>query len=203
MRFVFVVLILLLFSPGAICQTKEKTASVKFLLVELKSEKNKLDYFNAHKNPTELKHLSDDIAAQNLATINDYTDHFNYCPVYFYMDTNRQKIKDKQFEGYLFKGGYTILPANTIPDNETRFMVVKYGHPDDSLSIFQNTMGLIMYNYKLEPLQFIKKIRGKIPKQYYFTSKKYNIEYRPFATQLNNSFLNNYKKDTTGAEMNH
>ena len=201
MRFVFGVLILLLFSTEVIGQLKDRPDSVKFILVELKSEQNKLDYFKAHKNTTELKRLSDDVSAQNQANISDYTDHFTNCPVYFYMDTNRQKIRDKQFEGNLFKAGYALLPTNTIPHNEDRFLVVKFGYSEDSLSAFQNTMGLVLYNHQLQQLRFIKKIRGKIPKQYYFTSKKYNIEYRPFATQLNNSLLDSYKKDTTVSEQ--
>ena len=200
MRFLYWMIILLLTGHWVIGQIKNKPDSLKFLLVELKSEQNKLDYFKTHKNPSEFKRLSDDIIAQNQATIIDYTDHFSFCPVYFYMDTDRAKIKNARFNGILFKSGYKLIPDNTITPNETQFMVAKYGHTDDSLSIYQNTMGLVLYNHLLVQLQFIKKIRGKVPAQYSFTSKKYNIEYRPFATQLNNSLTNIYKKETSDAE---
>ncbi len=203
MRFLFRVQILLLLSTAAFGQTKQLPDSMKFLLVELKSEKNKLDYFRAHKTSNDLKRLSDDITATNQATINDYTDHFTYCPVYFYMDTNRQKIRDKQFDDIIFKGNYTLVPANIIPHNENRFLVVKFGYADDSLSVFQNTTGLVMYNPQLEQVHFIKKIKGKVLGKYYFTSKKYNIEYRPFATQLNNSLLNRNKKGILQTEKTH
>jgi hypothetical protein len=166
--------------------------SPKAILVQLRSEQRKLTYLvNA---PEKAAVLARDAAAIRRATINDFRDHFIYCPVYFYIDTNADKIKAKQLDNVLFTADGTMLPHVQLQD----YYIVYYGHPQDPVGskykhdngdVLGNGLVVLDENYKQTQQPFpyyvwklVYSNIGKWDTTYAYKSKEYDIEYYHLAT---------------------
>ncbi len=139
----------------------------------------------------------------------DFRVHFNYCPVYYYVDTNIELIRKKQYDGillnedltpaknalinragndyYIVYFGYAAAPTEkirveteNIPD--PTLYNTNYGDPyGRSLVINNDTMKQIGYVYTIGPnLRILRKKR----KTLFYNSKHFDIEYYPLAELL-------------------
>ncbi len=177
------------------------------VLVQLKAEKNRIEALTrAHK-----KSLLENVIIDRGEVINamtaDFTDHFSYCPVYYYMDTNVDAIQNKHFANVLLNADLT--PAKNIafnPEND-KYVVVYYGDPvkqSRDQSVVTDTMaylnadgkpegrGLVILNSNLQQISFFYKfgyddvfLKMKYGSKYCFSSKHFQMEYYPFAKKLN------------------
>src|SRR5580698_8005575 len=71
------------------------SADVKYpiaLLVQLKSEKSRIDAATRNKDYKALEEMKKDAKGARKAMIKDFKDHIDYCPVYYYMDTNLNQV---------------------------------------------------------------------------------------------------------------
>lgn len=139
----------------------------------------------------------------------DFTDHFDFCPVYFFMDTDIDKIKAKQFAGVVFDTNGVVVKNPQL----TTYYITYFGYPqEDKHSYFVtreanyrygNGMtigsGLVVmdenfvqghppFPYFIFKLDYWDLFKGKKVKAYSFESKKYDMEYYPLARGLNEGF---------------
>ena len=100
------------------------------VLVQLKVEKNRIEALQNSHDENKLSILLQDRDMVMQAMINDFTDNFENCPVYYFMDTNYDKVAAKNFEGVLLNAD--LKPATSLPINSssTNYLVVQYGRPD-------------------------------------------------------------------------
>lgn len=175
----------------------------KVILVQLNAEWNRLSRARELGMANKEAEISADAAMVRQKMMADFKDNFRYCPVYYYLDTNAARIKAGQRTGLLMDAnGATIAgdPLAAIGDN---YLVVFYGKPDwqikpgaietdnrDNPGAASNAVGLIICNSNLEQISFLYKLNygmplSKVRSPYLFISKKYEIEYFPFARHLN------------------
>ncbi len=189
--------------------------NVKAVLVELKSEKNRMDAFKAAHNNSLIAILNRDIAGADSAMINDFTDNFHFCPVYYFVDTNEDAVKAHKY-GCLLKGDMTPVEGNPMADVDTEFIVVYYGkyayqsrtesvaHDSTSSTVGSGLpygKGLVILNHKMQQISYLYKLdydnlvlKATSKKKYYYTSKKFQLEYFPFAIKLNQALIDNSNK---------
>ena len=173
----------------------------RVVLVQLSSEQNRIEALTKANGYTDADEVKMDAKRTASVTINDFRDHFDYCPVYYFFDINAEAIKNKQFEGILLNadGSKAInLPVN---NKSTDYYIVYYGYPNiqmgkdrvasDQLSSDPGR-GLIVLNdeykqiaYSIDPdyveLNYLFKKRKL---KYAYFSKHYNIQYIPYAEDL-------------------
>jgi len=158
--------------------------SVKAVIVQINTGRNKISYFNKMGNPKEAARIARESADMAKKMIADFTDNFTYCAVYYCVDTNIDLIRKKQF-------GNIILDANGLPvkdpiimSADSEYLIVRYGYPDDNTTI-RDTKGISVYASDFTLLFFMHKHEpDQKDRKYVFISGKYDIEYYPVARDL-------------------
>jgi len=179
------------------------TASHKYpqlILVQLRSEQNRKQALEDARKYVMLKEVEEDATHAADAMINDFRDHFKYCPVYYYADTNAEAIKKKQFDGILLHADGTEAKNVTIGNDN--YFIVYYGYPNlqekkskkatDELTPYAGK-GLVILNNVYEQiacfflLQYNESFFRKDKKnsKYAFSSKHFDIQYVPLAEDFN------------------
>ncbi len=186
------------------------------VLVQLKAEQNRTNALIKARKYNELEIFRKDVQGVMIATINDFWNHFDYCPVYYYIDTNFEAVMARKFDGILLDEHLSPITGTVISDTSTDYFIVYYGYPtwqtrkrywDTTRAADQgghpNGRGLIINDYKMRQLNYIyrldfdffnfKKNRNRNP--YKYTSKKFDVEYYPFASEFNRKLGASRKKN--------
>ena len=185
--------LILLASRPLIAQPKP----AKAILVQLNSEHNKVSYLlKAHRNEE-----ANDIAIESMAMrkkmIADFTDNFTSCLVYYFIDTNFDLIKNRQFKDILLNADGSIVNNPIIDSADSAYYIIRYGYPDQNKTI-RDAQGISVYKpgfiqpdfahsffiYRADPDKTIRK--------YIYKSRKYDIEYFPAAKEINRRIINWY-----------
>lgn len=197
-----------------------ETKVPKVILVQLRSEARKINALTARKNYKLAEQMKTDALGVSTAFINDFKDNFSFCPVYYYMDTNAGFVQKKQFAGVLLQADGASVVDAPLDANSTDYLIVYYGSPvsqskrekvvdkDDDRNVYdaQAPMGKglvildcdykqVDYYYKLGYDDLLIKTKDK-HKKYMYTSKRFDMEYFPFAATFQ-------KKLATGKGKRH
>ncbi len=98
------------------------------VLVMLKSERNRMEYLERTKQKEKANLLRTESQKIMQATLNDFTDNFNRCPVYFFVDTNLQNVIDKKFDGVVLNN--ELKPVDfSAWKNRDDYLIVYFGIP--------------------------------------------------------------------------
>jgi hypothetical protein len=177
------------------------------VLVQLRSENNRIAAMTKRNDVEGLEQVKKDGTMVRKIMMKDFKDDFKYCPVYFYMDTNLNLVKQRKFENILFTADSVPVNNLHLDDKATNYLIVYYGHPNVQKKEFNAgknagrfndnepvSRGLIINNEDFEQIAYLykfgyqnftfkwkKKNKGKT-----YLSKKYDIEYFPYAAKLNN-----------------
>ncbi len=202
--------ILLLTAPGK----AEATDSLwnkypRVVLVQLRSENNRIEALTKARRYNDLEQVINDARSTASAMINDFRDHFNYCPVYYFVDTNLDLIKQKKFDNILMNADRTTVIKPLINASSSDYLIVFYGYAvaqrrsekvvKDSVRYQSGAeqplgKGLVINNDKYQQVSYIythryndlftsKKQKEKL-KPYKFASDRFEIEYFPLADIL-------------------
>ncbi len=68
------------------------------VLVQLRAEKNRINALTKARKFKDLEIFKQDVTGVMIATIKDFKEHFNYCPVYYFIDTNTDAILEQKVE---------------------------------------------------------------------------------------------------------
>ena len=163
-----------------------------------------------------------DVEGVKTAMHADFTDNFTFCKVYYFNDTDADKIMNKQFDGVLMTADGNLATNINISNKDSNYLVLYYGYPTsqsnktkvvtDSSKIishqdFPYGKGMIINNCKFQQIGyaynfeydevFAKIFDRKSLKHYYF-SKLFDIDYFSCASTieqlLNHKLLNKKKK---------
>jgi len=98
----------------------------KALLVELLTRQPQVDYILKNR-PSRLNEVLHDIQSVMRATVMDFNENFDYLPVYYFIDSNADKIRTGQFEGVLLDKN--LQPANqtVLTTGDTNFFIAYFG----------------------------------------------------------------------------
>ncbi|HYD20954.1 MAG TPA: hypothetical protein VEB40_05720 [Flavipsychrobacter sp.] len=194
-RIAIPVLILLLSIPATICFGQRKA-----VLVKLASHKSRIAYFESKGDLQNAAYLRKDANAIIQTTINDFEDNFNYCEVYYFIDTNLYKVLASKFDGVLLDRDLKPVSNPVIKNGDTKFLIVYYGVPEDAevnkidstsyRSIRYPNDGLVVlgHDYKrvkrLDHFIFHGFPFRRTMKAYIYVSKHFALDYKPLAEYL-------------------
>ncbi len=183
-------------------ETKAQDSAVSAVLVQLRVEKNRVEALTKNNDNRKLQILLEDRDKVNQVMINDFTDNFTRWPVYYFMDTNYDKIAARQFEGVLLTAD--LKPVAHSPLNATsNFKVVSYGYPNIKSKYSEKAEDSSAYihdvSFRIEQAFTIKNAdlsfqsmyfrlgdntiysKKNFPIKYYYKSKEFKLEYIPCA----------------------
>ena len=180
------------------------------VLVQLRSEHNRIEALTKDKRYKDAEEVENDAIRAKDAMIYDLTKNFHYCPVYYYMDTNADLVKNKVFEGILTNADGSFASNPIINKNSTNYVIVYYGYPisqsratsvvtDTSKYVYDPDQmpikGFVILNDKFQQLGYVYKfgyyditMRNKKTRKDYYASQHYDIEYYPLSELLNKKF---------------
>ena len=199
-------------TPDARGQDTTNKRPVVAVLVQLRSEHNRMEALKKAHEYKLMKELEVDAIGVQKAMIKDFTDNFTYCPVYYYMDTNADQVKNKLFTGVLMNADGTPVKKNTLDGANHNYLIAYYGYiapvykeqrtKEDSLAAQQYTAtpfgkGLMILDDKFHEMTFFYKLayqedRGdkkKSLKEYKYNSKYFEIDYYPLVARFNKMII--------------
>jgi len=177
------------------------------ILVQLRTEINKINALTKAKNYAVLEEVKRDASEVRRLMMLDFTLNFHRCPVYYFMDTNIDYIKNKQFDGVLLDTSGAPVTNPLINSASSNYWIVYYGyhihqarkekvvtdkdrytydseHPQGKGLVVLNDQFqqiTFFYKYGYDDVFFGKKSRQK---KLMYSSKKFDIDYFPFAKML-------------------
>lgn len=178
----------------------------KVILLQIRSENNRIESLMKAKRAKDLQEVIFDAQNAAAAMKRDFKDHFDYCPVYYFTDTNIELIKQKKFDGILNTLDGQIVNDPIIDKNSKDYFIVFYGYPTSQPKQYKPVKegdktkanygepfgkGLVINNHQMEQLSYLVKMDysnlfiGKAKKAYFYESKSFEIEYYPLAGPFN------------------
>jgi hypothetical protein len=173
----------------------------------LRGEQNRIQQMLKAKKYSLANEAMKDAEGCKKATINDFTDHFTFCPVYYFLDSTLDYVIQKDFKGNLFNADGSEVLNPVIENEKSNYLILYSGFPDvqprnasvctDSLHLQSVSdqpfgRGLIANNHKFQQIGYIYKFgyqnfwfRLFYNKKYIYASKTFDIEYFPLADRLN------------------
>ena len=175
------------------------------ILVQLPTYQRRIDYLHRPKDSAKLEQVKRDADSMQAKMALDFSDNIDYCPVYFFYDSDIEKVKNKQLDGVLLDSNLRpVQPSSVFAIGKNYFIVLFglvyeeiTGESEGSLSAGQSVASskqrLQVYD---RDYQKIKKplpsgtnnVWAK-PKQdisvYQYESPLFNIYYHPYAARFN------------------
>ncbi len=185
----------------------------KAILVQLRSEQSRIQYFTSRHDQKRTEQVIKDAETVRKVMTNDFKDRFTFCPVYFFIDTNAKLVTAQKFDGVLFNADGSPAKSLAISQGDTDYFIVYYGYPENEKTELKvmpgatykygsgNVMGkgLMFLNYNYEQRDYYYVIHNFRPLLYRFLnhnyeyySKKFDMEYRPFAVRYNEDLLREF-----------
>jgi hypothetical protein len=135
MRRLLLLLLILLASSNIHAQllgigrkAKAGEAKPKAVLVEILTRKNQREFIVNHR-PDLLPEFNSDVEAVAKRTRMDWSQHFRFCPVYFFIDTLADKVKQGEFAGILLDSALKPVENPVIAPGERNIYIAYYGIP--------------------------------------------------------------------------
>ncbi|MEZ5015721.1 MAG: hypothetical protein R2800_01610 [Flavipsychrobacter sp.] len=216
MKYLITILCLLLMSSANAQIIKRKKAKAdekapKAILVQLFTNQNKLAYLQERKKTDDIQLLKKDTDSILTKMVRDFNDNFYYCPVYYYIDSNIEHIRKKEFDGILLNENLQPVKNTVLENGATDFQIVIFGYPiqkssdnlkDDEKDDFFASNYSVTTKYKQRLVVFdhnFDKLPLPLPngsnnvyggalkhpaESYLYTSKKFPLYYKPYAKSL-------------------
>jgi hypothetical protein len=191
----------------------------KVLLVQLRSEKSKIDYLTQHKQFREANKVRKEASIVRKVMKNDFEENFSFCPVYYFIDTNSDQVKKQEFDNVLFTADGLPMKNNILYPGDTNYFIVYYGYPEDQMEIDANPdeydyvgngevmgRGLIFLSYKYQQVDFYYRfaywdIFKKPNPRYSYRSADYDMEYFPFAGDYEKDLQDVYNMEIVSRKL--
>lgn len=101
----------------------------KAILIHLVIEQNRQKRLEALGETQTLEVFREEVDRVNKTIINDFTDNFHHCPVYYYIDTNLDKVLAGKFAGILLDTSLKPVMNPVIHDTTDNYLIVFNGIP--------------------------------------------------------------------------
>jgi hypothetical protein len=158
-------------------QEQIKKLSKGSLLVMLPTINNsEINKLKAENKQEEINDINKELIDRNKKVMKEFRSYFNFCPVYFFMDTDAYQIIHKRFNNVFVNANLEVDPM--IKTDSSNFFVASFCE-DISVYTTKNVYGLFVYDDNInqlpkpfnvainligpnldgDPLNFLKKIR--------------------------------------------
>lgn len=207
MKWIVCLLLIVLSALDAGAQAPVKQKEIRAVLVMLRTERKKIQYYRNSGKGDKANRLRDEMVKVNRATINDFSAHFDRWPVYYFVDSNLSDVRQGKLDGHILDKNLqplTIPPVNFADNN---YIIVYYGKPPADVGVqlkdgdkkpvytegYHPGNGLVVLGPSFErmkntPLFFIytARVRKDREKLYNYISDEFDVEYREYAKDLKN-----------------
>jgi hypothetical protein len=192
----------------------------KAILVQLFTYPRRVAYYQKLKNFDRLRQFNNEATKTAQQIVRDFNENFNFCPVYYYYDTNAALVKERKFRNVLLDKN--LKPANDIiinPKDTNYFIVMNavlisedflpgaapqakdafFSASDNVLSSKQRLI-VLDYKFKQLPNSTVRTTRGSVGdgksrKAYKYTSNAFNLQYAGKAAVLDYNFKEFFNPD--------
>ena len=103
-------------------------APPKAVLVVLLGRASQRNYLAANR-PDLLPIFNHDAAQVNRCTVKDWSEHFKFCPVYFFRDSMSAKVREGDWEGVLLDSALRPVANPVLQPGDKNFYIAYYGTP--------------------------------------------------------------------------
>jgi hypothetical protein len=194
----------------------------KAILVQLFTYPRRVEFYKKTGHTAQLSAFQAASATAAKKIVDDFNDNFDFCPVYYYYDTNAHLIRDRKFSGVLLNPA--MLPAKNIilSSTDTNYFIIvnsllisedylpgaKTFAEDESVfnasdNVNNNKARLIVldHNFRQLPRQVVRTAQGNIKpekgsRHYRVNQGEHNLFYNAKAATLNQNFRNFYHPDS-------
>src|SRR5579872_5967407 len=128
---VFIILFSLIISNACYATDTLKNKYPSAVLVQLRSEHNRIEALKKARMYKELAEVEQDAKEVQSRMIMDFQVNFKYCPVYYFMDTDADLIKEKIFDGILKNADGSPAKNLVIDKSSDNYVIVFYGYSVD------------------------------------------------------------------------
>jgi hypothetical protein len=98
----------------------------KAMLIELLTRDNQRAYLIKNR-PDLLSEFDRDVQAVIQRTVTDWSNNFSFCPVYFFLDTNADRIMRGEFAGVLLDSNLAPVEHPVVANGERHIYIGYYG----------------------------------------------------------------------------
>jgi len=157
--FFLVFVVLLLCEHSAVAQMfgrrgPKGTPPPKALLVTILTRQKQREHLKAYR-PDLLREFERDVKEVAKRTVKDFSENFRYCPVYFFADSNANKIVSGEWDGVLLDSALRPAANPVIRPGDKDFFIAHYGspipQPDSVKSRTPGDMGSEVEDYGDDP----------------------------------------------------
>lgn len=216
----------------------------KALLIKINTQQNRMAYATRTHNQPIADQVQKDIMGAARKMIQDFTENFDYCPVYYFYDTSAYRIQNGDYAGALldkdlqpvknivlqrgdtnfFVGYFGFLTPDTMVttteaekpagyDARPEYVNNQYGHTEEEPYRYHADLkaagaSWVVLDYRLRNVRYPipytyyplpdagNRKWKRSPREYRYTSKKYDIIYRPCAFKYNATLYSFYREKT-------
>lgn len=207
MRYLLLLYTFLLTTQVAFAQRKEdRNKFPKAVLVLLSSEHNRIESLEKARAYKEAEQLKKDATMVSEKIRLDFKDNFHMYPVYFFVDTNLEKVKAGKLADILTNTDGDLMEITELGDSSTDFFIIYYGYPkftkkkpkrikegSEDAASFDTPTGkyFVICNNKLEQITYVRRGKNTLidevspeDKKYRYNSPTFNISYSPTVRKL-------------------
>jgi hypothetical protein len=190
----------------------------KAILVQLFTYPRRIEYYKRNKRTAELKKFQAEAHTAAMQIVRDFNENFDYCPVYYYYDSNARFIMEKKFSGHVLDKDLTPAASLPIKGADTNYFIVMNalmmsedfmpGNANEEVDIFSasdnvnsNKPRIVVYDYKFKqlPRNTVRTPKGygqrNSARPFTYKSHSFNISYTGKAATLNSNFYSFFNAD--------
>ncbi len=191
MRIIYFCFCCLLYYNHTPAQKVNHPTNVNFIIIQLSSEINRIRYFQNRGLTKDANIIISESKKQRELFTQDFTDNFTFCPVYYFIDTNINLVKNRKFEDCLFDATGNKFPPEKAAEVDSNYLILEFGYPDDNTSVTTSIKGLVVRNRKFQQIKYFMKAKSP-NSRYVLKPRLYEISYKPFAIQFNRYIAGNF-----------
>lgn len=198
-----IIIIILTLLPWAL-KAQHRVDQPEILLVQLSTEQNRRTMLHRSTNPKLLEQLNRDMSTIYRVIRNDFRDHFTFCPVYYFLDTDLVAVRAGHYTNVILdSAGHTVHPS-VLDGKNVLIAVYGYAHHQmppighirdkDGAHSFDTRKGRrwVVYDTNMDQVAYTPvqtttrgdKWRPGADKRWYYRSPRFDIEYHPCAADL-------------------
>ncbi len=176
-----------------------RTSMPKAVLVELFTHQNKIGYYKRTKQDANAQQIKRDADSIVHYTVADFNDNFDFCPVYYFYDTNASLILSGKYKEALLDRDLKPVASTPLTSTDTNYFIFTYapaavsknttGSNQNALMNQRYKSNILDYTFNPIPAFVIQDDRtvftGLGKKKYRYVSKKFNISYSDQGAYLN------------------
>lgn len=184
----------------------------KAILVQLFTYPRRVAYYQKNKNFDKLRQFNKEATKTAQQIVRDFNDNFDFCPVYYYHDTNAALIREKKFANVLLDKNLNPATDIIIDTKDTNYFIVmnamlisedfmpdntapsKYDlfSASDNVLISRPRLIVLDYKFKQLPNSTVRTTKGSVGikkrRTYAYSSSAFNLQYAGKAAVLNDNF---------------